>query len=174
MLWENYSKCWLSLPPSLHPSVCLSVSSRSAPPAAVETRSHHGRAHPTAAYQQEWESGKQRITRVTLCRLPTKHTPPPRPPQVQPWAPKWRLLFSLCQPYKSETGILLSWDIISCDTIIRFPFYGSDESDILLIKWPRCLLMLAKQAHDAHYASISEAFIVRERKSRFNIESCQV
>lgn len=67
----------LTLPPALSPSGCLSVSSRSAPPAAVETRSHHGRAHPTADYQQEWESGKQRITTVTLCRLPPKH---PRPP----------------------------------------------------------------------------------------------
>lgn len=172
MLWENYSKCWLSLPPSLHPSVCLSVSSRSVPPAAVETRSHHGRAHPTAAYQQEWESGKQRITRVTLCRLPPKHPPPP--PQAQPWAPKWRLLFGLCQPYKSEAGNLLSWDIISCDAIIGFSFYGPDESDILLIKWPRCLLMLAKRAHDAHYASFSEALIVLKRKSRFNTESSRV
>lgn len=86
---ENNTECCEKITPNVdspsrHLSIRLSVSSRSAPPAAVETRSHHGRAHPTAAYQQEWESGKQRITRVTLCRLPPKHPPPPPPPPVRP------------------------------------------------------------------------------------------
>lgn len=55
---ENNTECCEKITPnvdspSCHLSIRLSVSSRSAPPAAVETRSHHGRAHPTAAYQQE-------------------------------------------------------------------------------------------------------------------------
>lgn len=164
-----------AISPSIHPSIRLSVCLLEVcTPRCCWNQIPPWESPPNCclpAGMGVWEAENNQSHTVSP---PTQTPASPAAPRVQPWAPKWRVLFGLCRPYKSEARILLSRDIISCDTIIDFSFYGPDESDILLIKWPRCLLMRAKRARDAHYASFSEAVIVLKWKSRFNIEAWQV
>lgn len=130
----------LTLLPSFPLSVCLSVSSRSAPPCRCWNQIPSWESPPNCCWpagMRVWEAENNQSHTVS----PSTQTPatPAASASTAVWAPKWRLLFSLCQPYKSEASILLSRDIISCGTIIGLSFYSTGRGDILLIKWPRCL-----------------------------------